>query len=61
VVSEWYRSGIGVKSEEWKEVGEWSDEESRCSGSGMYLVGVCGVINMMCGDDIVQGVCAVRE
>jgi hypothetical protein len=29
--------------------GEWSDKESRCLGSRMYLVGVCGVINMMCG------------
>jgi hypothetical protein len=58
---EWYRSGIGVESEEWKEVGEWSDKESRCSRSGMYLVGVYGMINMMCGDSRVQGVCAVRE
>jgi hypothetical protein len=52
-------SGIGVKREEWKEVGEWSDEESRCAWSGMYLVGVYGIINMICGDDRVQGVCAV--
>jgi hypothetical protein len=27
----------------------------------MYLVGVYGIINMMRGDDRVQGVCAVRE
>jgi hypothetical protein len=60
VVSEWYWSGIGVKREEWKEVGEWSDKESRCLGSRMYLVGVCGIINMMCRDDIVQGVCTVQ-
>jgi hypothetical protein len=39
--------------------GEWSDKESRCLGSRMYLVGVCGIINMMCRYDIVQGVCAV--
>jgi hypothetical protein len=49
---EWYRSGIGVESKEWKEVGEWSDVESRCSRSGMYLVGVYGMINMMCGDTV---------
>jgi hypothetical protein len=52
-------SGIRVEREEWKEVGEWSDKQLRCPGSRMYLVGVCGVINMMCGDDIVQDVCAV--
>jgi hypothetical protein len=54
-------SGIGVKSEEWKEVGEWSDVESRCLRSRMYLVGVYGMINMMCGDSRVQGACVVRE
>jgi hypothetical protein len=53
VVLEWYWSREGVG-------GEWSDKELRCSGSRMYLVGVCGVINMMCGDDIVQDVYAVR-
>jgi hypothetical protein len=61
VVSGWYWSGIGVESEEWKEVGEWSDVELRCSRSGMYLVGVYGMINMMCGDSSVQGVCVVQE
>jgi hypothetical protein len=45
-------SSIGVKSEEWKEVGEWSDVESRCLRSGMYLVGVYGMINMMCRDTV---------
>jgi hypothetical protein len=25
VGGEWYWGGIGVKREEWKEVGEWSD------------------------------------
>jgi hypothetical protein len=54
-------SGIGVENKEWKEVGERSDVESRCSRSGMYLVGVYGIINMMCGDGRVQGVCVVRE
>jgi hypothetical protein len=54
-------SGIGVKSEEWKEVMEWSDVESRCSRSRMYLVGVYGMINMTCGGSRVQGVCVVRE
>jgi hypothetical protein len=54
VVSEWYQSGIGVESEECKEVGEWSDVESRCSRSGMYLVGVYGMINMMCRGSRVQ-------
>jgi hypothetical protein len=29
VVLEWVRSGIGVKREEWKEVREWSDKESK--------------------------------
>jgi hypothetical protein len=54
-------SGIGVESKEWKEVGEWSDVESRCSRGGRYLVGVYGMINMMCGDSRAQGVCVVQE
>jgi hypothetical protein len=64
VGGEWYRCGIGVKREwYWSGIrvgGEWSDKKPRCLGSRMYLVGVCGIINMMCGDDVVQGVCAVR-
>jgi hypothetical protein len=52
VVGELYQSGIGVG-------GEWSDKESRCLGSAMDLVGVCGVINMMCGEDTFQDVCTV--
>jgi hypothetical protein len=35
--------------------------ESRRSRSGIYLVGVYGMINMMCGDSRVQGVCVVWE
>jgi hypothetical protein len=60
VGGEWYQSCIAVKREEWEEIEEWRDKELRCLGSGMYLAGLCGVINMMCGYDIVQGVCAVR-